>query len=240
VNAGAYLVLRIVTAAPAVGGGIVPSAITAVILVMGVLTLVVAVAQFFVQTDLKRLLALSTIAGLAYVFIGAGLAALGSARAAQGAALHILAHGAGKGLLFLSVGSLSYAIGTRRIPDLAGVLRTAPVPAVGFLIGALTVTGVPPFAAFWSKFALIAGAVRLGGAGLAVGVLLLAESVVAFAWFLWVGHKVFLGTPSEAAATATPLPRVMNAALLFLIILCLAVPLFGVPLASAVGLGPGR
>ncbi len=240
VNAGAYLVLRIVTASPVEGAGAVPVAVTAVILGMGVLTLVVALAQFFVQDDLKRLLALSTIAGLAYVFIGAGLAAMGSLRSAQGAALHILAHGAGKGLLFLSVGCLSYAIGTRRIGDLSGVLRAAPVPAAGFLIGALTVTGVPPFAAFWSKFALIAGAVELGGSGLAVGVLLLAESVVAFAWFLWIGHRVFLGTPSPAATRAVPVPRVMNAALLFLIALCLAVPIFALPLASAVGLGPGR
>jgi hydrogenase-4 component D len=240
VNAGAYLALRIVTAAPAQGAGAVPGVIATVILAMGVLTLVVAVAQFFVQSDLKRLLALSTIAGLAYVFIGAGLAALGSQRSAQGAALHILAHGAGKGLLFLSAGSLSYALGTRRIGDLAGVLRAAPVPAIGFLIGALTVTGVPPFAAFWSKFALIAGAVGLGGTGLAIGVLLLIESVVAFAWFLWVGHRVFLGTPSAAAMRAAPIPPVMNAVLVFLIVLCLAVPVFALPLASAVGLGPGR
>jgi hydrogenase-4 component D len=82
--------------------------------------------------------------------------------------------------------------------------------------------------------------VGLGGTGLAVGVLLLAESVVAFAWFLWVGHKVFLGAPSPAAEGARPNASVMDGALLFLIILCLVVPLFGVPLASGVGLAPGR
>jgi hydrogenase-4 component D len=243
VNAGAFLALRVVTASPAAGGpvpGALPSAVATLALVMGVVTLVVAVAQFFFQTDLKRLLALSTIAGLAYVFIGAALGAAGSLRAAQGAALHILAHGAGKGLLFLSAGSLSYAYGTRRIADLSGVLKKTPVPAIGFLIGALTVTGVPPFAGFWSKFALIGGAVQLGGAGLAVGVLLLAESVLAFAWFLWIGHKVFLGTPSAAVAAGSPTSRVMDLALVLLMVLCLLVPLFGLPLASAVGFGPGR
>jgi hydrogenase-4 component D len=242
VNAGAFLVLRVVTAAPAGGtaaAGAVPGPIVVLIGGMGVLTLAVAVAQFFYQSDLKRLLALSTIAGLAYVFIGAALGAAGSVRAAQGASLHILAHGAGKALLFLSVGSLSYACGTRRIADLRGVLRKVPVPAIGFLIGALTVTGVPPFAGFWSKFALIGGAVQLGGVGLWVGVLLLAESVVAFAWFLWVGHKVFLGAPSPAVMAASPTSRVMDLALVLLMILCLVVPIFGLPLAAAVGLGPG-
>jgi len=242
VNAGAYLALRVVSSAPAATGapGGLPPAVATLVLAMGVLTLVVAVAQFFFQADLKRLLALSTIAGLAYVFIGAGLGAAGSVRSLQGGALHILAHGAGKGLLFLSAGCLSYAFGTRRIADLRGVLRRAPIPSAGFLIGALTVTGVPPFAGFWSKFALIAGAVQLGGTGLAVGVLLLVESVVAFAWFLWIGQKVFLGTPSPAVADGAPLPGVMNLALVLLMALCLLVPLFGLPLASAVGFVPGR
>ena len=241
VNAGAYLVLRLVTSAPMDGASPdLPSALGAVLAVMGVITLVVAVSQFFYQNDLKRLLALSTIAGLAYVFIGAGLGAAGSQRAAQGAALHILAHGAGKGLLFLSVGTLSYAMATRRIGDLAGVLKAAPVAAVGFLIGMLTVTGVPPFAGFWSKFALIGGAIQLGGWGVAVGILLLAESVIAFAWLLWVGQKVFLGEPSAAVLTAAKPSRAMDAALVFLMLLCLLVPLFGLPLADAVRLGGGR
>ena len=241
VNAGAYLVLRLVTSAPMDGASpTLPASLGAVLALMGIVTLVVAVMQFFYQQDLKRLLALSTIAGLAYVFIGAALGALGSERAAQGAALHILAHGAGKGLLFLSVGTLSYTMGTRRIGDLAGVLRAAPVAAIGFLIGTLTVTGVPPFAGFWSKFALIGGAIQLGGWGTAIGVLLLAESVVAFAWLLWVGQKVFLGEPSPAVLAATRPSRVMDAALVFLMLLCLLVPLVGFPLADAVHLGGVR
>jgi hydrogenase-4 component D len=241
VNAGAYLVLRLVVSAPAAEGApALPPALAVVLGVMGVLTLVVAVAQFFFQQDLKRLLALSTIAGLAYVFIGAALGAAGSQRATQGAALHILAHGAGKGLLFLAVGTLSYTMATRHIRDLAGVIRQAPVAAAGFLIGALTVTGVPPFAGFWSKFALIGGAVQLGGWGLAVGVLLLAESVIAFAWFLWVGQKVFLGVPSAAVSAGSPPSRAMDVALVFLMLLCLLVPLVGLPLADAVTLGAGR
>jgi hydrogenase-4 component D len=242
VNAGAYLLLRVVTATPVSDGALpaLPAVTVTLALVMGVLTLVVAVVQFFYQKDLKRLLALSTIAGLAYVFIGAALGAAGSTLAARGAALHILAHGAGKGLLFLAAGTLSFTCGTRTIGDLSGALRRAPVAGVGFLIGALTVTGVPPFAGFWSKFSLIAGAVQLGGTGILVAVVLLVESVLAFAWFLWVGQRVFLGMPSAVVEGASRPSRKMDLALVLLMVLCVTVPLFGLPLASAIGGAVGR
>jgi len=202
--------------------------------VMAVLTLGVAVAQFFYQDDLKRLLALSTISHLALVLLGAALAFAGSARAAQGAALHVLAHGAGKALLFLSVGTLAYAAGTRRIGALSGARPAAPLAAAGFLIGTLTVAGVPPFAGFWSKLLLVRGAVEVGGAGALAAALVVAESVLAFAWLLWVGQRVFLGPPSPAAAAMAPTPAAMNAALVLLMALCLAATAFGLPLALAV------
>jgi hydrogenase-4 component D len=255
VNAGVYLVLRIAlsnapvppaladAALPAAGAALAvppapPQALAVLVGVMAAVTLVVAVAQFFYQDDLKRLLALSTVSHLALVMLGAALALAGAVRAAQGAALHILAHGVGKALLFLSVGTLSYAAGTRRIRDLRGVLAHAPLAAVGFLIGLLTVTGLPPFAGFWSKLLLVTGAVSLGGWGVAAGALVVAESVVAFAWFLWVGQRVFLGGPSAAALAITPQDRSMEAALVVLMVLCLAVTVVGLPLAAAIHPGP--
>jgi len=238
VNAGVYLVLRVVTASqPA---GVIPGGIGVLVGVMAVLTLAVSVAQFFYQGDLKRLLALSTISHLAWILLGTALGIAGSLRAAQGAALHVLAHGVGKGLLFLSVGTLSYAAGTRRIADLSGVLSRSPLAAAGFLIGALTVTGVPPFAGFWSKLLIITGSAALGGWGVALAALLLAESVLAFAWFLWVGQKVFLGRPSPAAEAMGPVTPSMGWSLALLIVLCLAVTAAGLPLAQAIGFGVAR
>jgi hydrogenase-4 component D len=231
VNAGVYLVLRVVTASLPAGG--IPAGIGALIGVMAAVTLAVSVSQFFFQTDLKRLLAFSTVSHLAWVMIGAALGIAGSVKAVQGAALHILAHGVGKGLLFLSAGALSYAAGTRRIADLSGVLRRSPVAAAGFLIGTLTVTGVPPFAGFWSKLLIVSGAVRLGGWGVAVAALLLAESVLAFGWFLWVGQKVFLGRPSKAVEAMGPLTPAIETALVLLMVLCLVVTLAALPLAGA-------
>lgn len=269
VNAGVYLVLRVALAnapipAPAfavadaaavpgtalVTGTDVVAAIPAVpaalstelavlIGVMAAVTLAVSVFQFFYQDDLKRLLALSTISHLALVLLGAGLLVAGSVRAAQGATLHILAHGVGKALLFLAVGVLSYAAGTRHVRELGGVLGRAPIAAIGFLIGALTVTGVPPFAGFWSKLLLVTGAIELGGVGIAAGVLIVLESVVAFAWFLWVGQRVFLGRASGPVAVLGPRPAVMEASLVILMVLCLAITAVALPLAQAVRPGTG-
>jgi hydrogenase-4 component D len=248
VNAGVYLVFRMALAnatpaplAAAGAGGLpsvaaIPAALPAVIGVMAIVTMVVAVAQFFYQDDLKQLLALSTISQLALVMLGVALAMAGSAQAAQGATLHILAHGVGKALLFLSVGVLSYAAGTRHIRDLAGARERAPVAAMGFLIGALTVTGVPPFAGFWSKLLIVTGAVSLGGAGVWAGALVVLESLVAFAWFLWVGQRVFLGRPSPAVASMTAVAPAMEAALVILMVLSVAITVVALPLASAVRL----
>jgi hydrogenase-4 component D len=211
-----------------------PAALPVVVGVMAVVTMVITVAQFFYQDDLKRLLALSTISQLALVMLGASLAMAGSARAAQGATLHILAHGVGKALLFLSVGSLSFAAGTRHIRELSGVRERAPVAAVGFLIGALTVTGVPPFAGFWSKLLIVTGGVALGGLGVWAGALVVLESLVAFAWFLWVGQRVFLGRPSAAVAGMAPAAPAMEAALVILIVLSVAITAVAFPLAAAV------
>jgi hydrogenase-4 component D len=255
VNAGVYLVLRLALSntpvAPALADAVPAAAVAALapppapplalavlIGAMAALTLVVAVAQFFYQDDLKRLLALSTVSHLALVMLGGGLAMAGALRAAQGAALHILAHGVGKALLFLSVGTLSYAAGTRHIKDLRGVLAHAPLAGAGFLVGLLTVTGLPPFAGFWSKLLLVTGAVSLGGWGTAAGALVVLESVVAFAWFLWVGQRVFLGRPSASALGIIPRDRSMEAALVVLMVLCLVVTVAGLPLAQAVRPGP--
>jgi hydrogenase-4 component D len=239
VNAGVYLVLRIGQANPLVPGlwfvptGL-PEGIPWLIGIMAVVTLVVTVTQFFYQDDLKKLLALSTISHLALILLGASLAMAGSLRAAQGAALHILAHGVGKALLFLSVGTLSYAAGTRHIRDLSGVLAKAPVAAMGFLVGALTVTGVPPFAGFWSKLLIVTGGVSLGGIGIVAAAVVVLESLVAFAWFLWVGMRVFLGPPSAAALAIGPRAPAMEAALVILMVLCVAITAVALPLALAV------
>jgi len=200
---------------------------------MSVVTMLVGVYLFFFQDDLKRLLAYSTITHLAYILFGVGLGIMGSSTGLLGGLLHIINHAMGKALLFLCVGAISYTTGVRSIKELSGLSYKAPLVSVAFFIGLLTITGVPPFAGFWSKFFLLGGAINLGGS---VGFLLLVpfflEMVVAFAWFLRVGHSVFFGEISDAAAIATDPPASMSMALIVLSIMCLAAPVVGLPIIN--------
>jgi hydrogenase-4 component D len=224
VKAGVYLVARMVGA-----GWAVPREMGLLIAVMAMLTMFMAVLAYFRQDDLKRLLAYSTIVHLGYVLVGVSLGIVGSTVGYQGAALHILCHGAAKATLFLCAGAIAYGTGTRRISQLGGLVRVMPLEAVAFVVGVLAVTGIPPFSSFWSKFFIFVGALESPG-GIVLLVLLAIESIISFSWLLWVAQKVFLGRPSTAVTRAVDPPWPMSVALVAGVVLCVAVPYVGLPL----------
>jgi hydrogenase-4 component D len=226
VKAGVYLVARLLTSSWGL-----PTYTGIIVAVLAMVTIFMAIVSYFRQDDLKRLLAYSTIAHLGYVLMGCALGVLGSEVGFRGGVLHILCHGVAKGTLFLCVGAVAYGAGTRRISQLSGLGSKMPLEATAFMVGAIAVTGVPPFSTFWSKFQIFSGALDVPG-GAIILVLLAAESVVSFAWFLWVAQKVFLGSPSEAAASAADPPPAMGTALIIGMVLCVAAPVFGLPLVN--------
>lgn len=231
VKAGVFLMARAVA-----GVWDVPAPWGEVLAVMALVTMLVALSFYFVQDDLKRLLAYSTIAHLGYVLLGVALGALGSEVGFRGGVLHILCHGFGKATLFLSVGAVAYVTGTRSIRSLGGVARSMPLTAAAFFVGLLAVTGIPPFAGFWSKFMILAGALQLPAPlGPAILVLVLGESLVAFGWMLHVGQKVFFGLRTPAAQVNSDPPPAMSGALLILMAGCLLAPLLGIPLVRLLG-----
>jgi hydrogenase-4 component D len=226
VKAGVYLVAR-----AASSGWAMPPQVAMVLGAMAVVTMFVALSYYFIQDDLKRLLAFSTIAHLGYVLLGVALGALGSLTAFRGGVLHIACHGFAKATLFLCAGAIAYVTGTRSIAALGGLARTMPLTAAAFFTGVLAVAGLPPFACFWSKFMILSGAMELRGpVGPVVLVLVLVESLLAFAWMLHVGQKVFLGVPTPAAAVHSDPPAAMSVVLVVLMIGCLLVPAVAMPL----------
>ncbi|MBM3474840.1 MAG: hypothetical protein FJX75_16375 [Armatimonadetes bacterium] len=221
VKAGVYLMTRLVLA----NADLPPTgALVAVIAAM--VTMAAVVFLFFFQDELKRLLALSTIAHLSYILLGAALGVLGSGVAYRGAVLHIVAHGSAKGLMFLCAGAIAYATGRRRISEMGGLASKMPVVAVCFIVGMLGVVGVPPFGTFWSKFQIITGAFGLPGSlGPFVGAFLLLESMVVFGWLLYVTHKVFFGDAPPTVEGAADPPWQMTGSLLAMAIAVVAAPL---------------
>jgi multicomponent Na+:H+ antiporter subunit D len=107
------------------------------------------------KDDLKARLAYSTISQLSYIVLGAAIA---TSIAAQGAALHIVMHAAGKITLFFCAGAIYVQAHLTKISELDGQGREMPLVFVAFFLGALSIIGIPPLGGSWSKFYLMLGA----------------------------------------------------------------------------------
>jgi len=140
VAAGVYLVARafpIFEAAPDV---------LIVVAVIGLVTSLVGASMALVVTDLKRILAYSTISHLGLMMLSLG------AFGFTAAIVHLLAHGFSKALLFLGAGSVMHSMNDETdVRKMGGLSRVMPVTAALFAIGALSLAGVPVFSGFWSK-----------------------------------------------------------------------------------------
>ena len=125
---------------------------------LGAATLLMAGLIALVQTDIKRVIAYSTMSQIGYMFVGAGLGAY------PGAMFHLMTHAFFKALLFLAAGIAIHAVtGEQDIRKLAGVGKLMPFTKIVFLIGSLALVGIPPFAGFFSKDPIIGAALGHGG-----------------------------------------------------------------------------
>ena len=173
----------------------------AVIIIAAVSALVSAGAALK-ETDIKRIVAYSTVSQIAFIFLGL---ATGTAMGVEGALLYILMHGCAKAGLFLSAGIIEQNAGTKDITKLGGLLKTMPITAVAFLFCAFSVMGIPPFGGFFGKYMVIAGAVDAGQIALAA--VFMAGAVLTILYLFRLFSKVFLGEArgGVAAIEKTPL-----------------------------------
>jgi multicomponent Na+:H+ antiporter subunit D len=123
------------------------------------------------RDNLKARLAYSTVSQLAYVVLGAALA---NSLGIIGSGLQIATHAAGKITLFFCAGAIYTAHHLTEVSEMDGIGRKMPITMTAFLIGALSVIGLPPFGGAWSKWTLALGALEAGYA-FAVGVLLVSS-----------------------------------------------------------------
>jgi len=126
-----------------------------ILLVMSVGAIIGGSLMALKQTDIKRMLAYSTVAQVGYIFLGFSLM---NETAVVGSLFHILNHAVVKGMLVLAAGSIMKLTGRRRIADFAGVGRRFPLPMVVFAVGSLSMVGIPPLSGFVSKWYLGMGA----------------------------------------------------------------------------------
>ncbi len=119
--------------------------------VIGALTILIGGLLAVVQTDIKRLIAYSSISQVGYIMVGIGI---GTGLGVGGAIFHLINHALFKGLLFLSAGIVVYATGTRKLDEMGGLGRKMPFVFGSTLIGALSLAGVPPLNGFYSKWVI--------------------------------------------------------------------------------------
>ncbi len=153
VTAGVYLICRthpVFEAAPEVQH---------LAAILGLVTLLVAGVVALVQWDIKRVIAYSTMSQIGYMFVGAGIGAYGFAM------FHLFTHAFFKALLFLTAGLVIHRLdGEQDIRKMGGLRAKMPYTHATFLIGTLALVGIPIFAGFWSKDAILAAALADGGA----------------------------------------------------------------------------
>jgi len=183
----------------------------------GVVSIVAGGLLAYVQKDYKRLLAYSSVSQIGYILIGLGI---GNYWGIVGALFHILAHALGKGLLFLTAGSVEHATGTRDLDKLSGLEKSMPVTAWSYLLGSLSLAGVPPFAGFFSKFFIIVGAVSAGMYWLAI--LAALFSTVTLGYLVSVVNRAFFVRKDREPTAAREVPASMVIAMLALLILTVA------------------
>jgi len=206
VAAGVYLMVRI---APLLAH--VP-ALATTICVIGVLTAFLAASMALVESDIKRILAFSTVSQLGFMMAAIGA---GSASAAY---FHLLTHAIFKALLFLAAGSLIHAVHTNDIFKMGRLARSMPVTSAAFAAGALALSGIFPTVGFFSKDGILA-AMLAGGHPVGFAVLVTTAGMTAF----YIGRAFFTAAfgPNEAQGHPHDPPAAMRGPLVLLAVLAI-------------------
>lgn len=182
---------------------------------MGAATLIYGEVMALRQDDIKRMLAYSTLGQIGEIALVLGV---GTWLSTTGALWHMLNHAIMKDLLFLGAGALIMRTGSRKLADLRGLGRQMPVTVACMCVGLISIMGLPPFGAFYSKFLMIQAATTAGHIWLAV--LILGGSLVGLIYYTRILKTlVFEERPADLPAV-TDAPRSMQIGMAILAAIC--------------------
>ncbi|MFB0526352.1 MAG: NADH-quinone oxidoreductase subunit L [bacterium] len=197
---GIYLLARI-----AMDIFVMNKAMGMLLLIVGAVTIIAAVMMALIQHDLKRLLSYHAVSQVGYMVLGIGT---GNPIGIAGGIFHMLNHAIYKGCLFLTGGGVEHRAQTTDLDKLGGLAKLMPITFVTCLIAALSISGVPPFNGFVSKWMVYQGVIELGKGGDKLWIVWLVTamfgSALTLASFMKLIHSVFLG--SSSPTTPRPVP----------------------------------
>jgi NADH-quinone oxidoreductase subunit L len=221
VTAGIYMIARsamLFTLAP------VASEIVAAI---GMVTALFAATMAIVATDIKRVLAYSTISQLGYMTFAVGIGAYAAG------IFHLLTHAFFKALLFLGAGSVMHALGGEQDMRKMGNLHAAlPTTHWTMLVGTLAIAGIFPLAGFWSKDEILASAIKVGGINILWWLVGAVTALMTAFYMFRLYYLTFRGTSRlepEVAAHVHESPNAMRTPLILLAVLSIVGGFLGFP-----------
>jgi NADH-quinone oxidoreductase subunit L len=193
-----------------------------VVAYIGGFTALMAATMALVKKDIKRVIAYSTVSQLGYMMLGLGLGAY------TAGVFHLYNHAFFKALLFLCAGSIIYAMDSYNLFDMGGLRRRMPITFWTMLIAGLSLSGIWPFAGFWSKDAIVASAYDQHYY-LLFGMALLTVFLTAFYIFRAI-FLAFTGEPrTEPAREAAESPGIMTGPMMILAFFAIVSGWVGIP-----------
>jgi len=182
-----------------------------VIAILSVLTMLVGNLTPLLQTDLKRLLAYSSIGHIGYMLAGI---ATGTALGLTGTLMHIFNHALMKGTAFLCAGVILYRLETRELKEMSGVGRRMPVTAITFIISLLALTGLPPLNGFVSEVTIVLATIEANMVWLGVAVII--NSIISAAYYIRVIRTILQPVTQKKIEEVKEGPPIMLAVLCIL------------------------
>lgn len=228
-NIAAYVMVRII---------ILPfrndfSAFGLPIMIMALITMVYGSLLTLAQNDVKRFCACSTISQISYSILGL---AAHTSLSIEGGLFFFLSHIMGKTILFSTAGILVYVTGIRDMRDLGGLASKMPVTAILWIMGAMMLSGFPPFSSFISEWIMFTGififGVHSNSFGLVIGILGLLAIALTITYTFWSVKRIFFGPlkPHLANDKIKDPPLTMSVPLLIFGFLSIILGLYPKPL----------
>lgn len=191
---GAYGIFRVLFTIYRLDGAGQRLAITEIMGWMAAVAIVMGSVLAIAQTDLKRMLAYSSVSQIGYVLLGFSLL---NPAGITGGVLHIVNHAFMKSSLFMVAGAVFSRLGHRDIRRFGGLGRSMPLAMAAFTVAALSMVGLPPMAGFFSKWYLVVGAVDAGKWSFVA--VILVSSLLNAVYFFRVLERVYLRGDAEGA-----------------------------------------
>ena len=213
VVAGVFLVARLfplyIIAAPEVLVGIA---------YVGAFTSLYAAVVACMQTDIKRVLAFSTISQIGFMMVALGVSGMGGHEGTgyMASMFHLFTHAMFKALLFLCAGAIIHTIGSNEMSRMGGLRKHMPVTHITFLIACLAIAGIPPFSGFFSKDEILAATFSFSPV---FGCFMSFVAGLTAFYMFRLYYGIFWGTPAKHEHTPHEAPKSMTIPLMILAII---------------------